>query len=165
MEACLAQGVGAGFALLLLWAALRDIAVRLIPDWLVSLVALSSISLAIIRHHALAGLISGGILFCLGFACWSRGWMGGADVKLLGAVGLAIQPRQIPDLVLAVTLAGGVLAVLYLMARTFVAERGGGAIPRGRIARVLRIERWRLHRGCPLPYVCAIAVGSVIVLL
>jgi hypothetical protein len=25
----------------------------------------------------------------------------------------------------------------------------------------MRVERWRINRGCPLPYACAIAAGVV----
>jgi prepilin peptidase CpaA len=33
------------------------------------------------------------------------------------------------------------------------------------LARALRVERWRIHRGGPLPYACAIAAGGLFILL
>lgn len=91
--------------------------------------------------------------------------MGGGDAKLLGAVGLALRPDQMPVLVMDIALAGGVLALAYLLGRASLPSHYGGTAPRNGIGRVLRIERWRLRRGCSLPYVCAITGGSLIVLL
>jgi prepilin peptidase CpaA len=33
------------------------------------------------------------------------------------------------------------------------------------LARALRVEQWRIRRGGPLPYACAIAAGGLFILL
>ncbi|MBB2198967.1 prepilin peptidase [Gluconacetobacter sp. 1c LMG 22058] len=154
-----------GVTVLLFWAALYDIATRRVSDRLVLCVALLDFLLACLGSYPWRGVLSGFCLFVLGVICWSRGWMGGGDAKLLGAVGLALRPGQVPALVLNIALVGGVLALGYLLARAALPLRHGRAAPRNRVQRILRIERWRLHRGCPLPYVCAITGGSLIVFL
>ncbi|GBQ28765.1 hypothetical protein AA12717_3048 [Gluconacetobacter sacchari DSM 12717] len=152
-------------AVLLLRAALHDIATRQVSDRLVLGVALLDGMLAWLGGYPWRGLLSGLGLFALGVTCWSRGWMGGGDAKLLGAVGVALRPGQVPALVVDIALAGGVLALLYLLGRASLPPPHGVATPRTAVGRVLRVERWRLHRGCPLPYVCAIAGGSLVALL
>ncbi|MFW7266942.1 prepilin peptidase [Gluconacetobacter sp. Hr-1-5] len=154
-----------GVTVLLVWAALYDIATRRVSDRLVLCVAMLDFLLACLGDYPWCGILSGLCLFVLGVACWSRGWMGGGDAKLLGAVGLALRPGQVPVLVLDIALAGGVLALGYLLGRAALPLCPGRAAPRNGVRRILRIERWRLHRGCPLPYVCAIAGGSLIVFL
>jgi prepilin peptidase CpaA len=94
---------------------------------------------------------------------WRRGWMGGGDVKLLGAAALRVPPYAVPGMLMATALAGGVLALFYLVARRRLA-RPGGPRPSSLLLRALRAERWRLRRGGPMPYAVAIACGVFFVL-
>ncbi|MBB2203315.1 A24 family peptidase [Gluconacetobacter tumulisoli] len=154
-----------GIAIVLAAASMHDVATRTVSNRLVLMLAILSGVISVATGHILEGLLSGLMIFSLAVLCWWRGWMGGGDVKLLGAVGLALRTGQILPLLVAVALAGGILACIYLVARACVANRLSLARPRSLFGRVWRIERWRLHRGCPLPYVCAIAAGSLFVLL
>jgi Flp pilus assembly protein protease CpaA len=73
--------------------------------------------------------------------------------------------------VLAMSIAGAVHAVAYMVARRMVmrppalALDAAGRPPRlrGLLPRALRAERWRISRGGPLPYACAIAFGFLFV--
>nr|WP_246379397.1 prepilin peptidase [Gluconacetobacter johannae] len=154
-----------GVAGVLIVASVHDVATRTVSNRLVLALAILSGAISVASGHILAGLLSGLTIFGLATLCWRCGWMGGGDVKLLGAVGLALRPGQILPLLTGVALAGGVLACIYLVARACVADRVPSVRPCGLVGRVRRIERWRLHRGCPLPYVCAITAGSLFVLL
>lgn len=154
-----------GVTVLLFWAAFYDIATRRVSNRVVLCVAVLDFLLAWMGGYPWRGILSGLCLFVLGITCWSRGWMGGGDAKLLGAVGLAVRPDALPVLVLDIALAGGVLALGYLLGRATLPLRRDSGAPRTGMRRILRIERWRLHRGCPLPYVCAITGGSLIVFL
>ena len=89
--------------------------------------------------------------------------MGGGDVKLLGAAALLVPPELVPAMIAATALAGGVLGLLYLVARRRI-SRPGNAKPAGLMQRAFRAERWRLRRGGPMPYAVAIACGAVFVL-
>jgi prepilin peptidase CpaA len=69
----------------------------------------------------------------------------------------------VPSMIMAITMAGGVLALIYLVARRRLRRPGHGK-PDGLLARALRVEQWRLRRGGPLPYAVAIACGVVFVM-
>lgn len=147
---------------LILAAALHDIATRTIPDGLVLALAAAGLASAILNGHALGAPLAAGGLFVVSAFCWRRGWMGGGDVKLLGAAALGMPPTSVLAFAAAVAFAGGVLAVLYLIARRLV-PAPASLRPVGLLARAVRVERWRISRGGSLPYACAIAVGVLFV--
>ena len=160
----LASGLVLAGAVLLLLAALHDIAARTVPNRLAAALAVAGIALRVLAGNAGTGLMIGTVVFCLAALCWRRGWMGGGDVKLLAATAIVVPPPMVFSFVTAVAICGGVLAVSYLVARRVVAAPAAGR-PHGLLARALRVERWRIHRGGPLPYACAIAAGGLLVLL
>jgi prepilin peptidase CpaA len=93
--------------------------------------------------------------------------MGGGDVKLLGAVSTLVPPHAVFTLLAFIAFAGGALAVVYLLGRAVAGKRRieVSRRPATLPARVLRAEAWRIRRGGPLPYACAIAAGLLITLL
>ena len=151
-------------AALLILAAGCDILTRLIPNAIPAALAVLGLALRLIDGSWPWALLAGGVVFGLCFLCWLRGWMGGGDVKLLGACALAVPPAAVFPMVTLVAIAGGALAFLYLAARRVVprpAPLPAGLRPRGFLGRALRAERWRLSRGVALPYAVAIAIGSL----
>jgi prepilin peptidase CpaA len=148
---------------LLLLAAARDIMTRTVPNWMSVALAALCTGLAATGFHLVWGLGFGLAIFAVCLLCWLRGWMGGADVKLLGATAIAVGPADAETFLLAVTLFGGILAVAYLAGR-FVLRRPAPGRPQRLLPRVLRIEAWRIRRRGPLPYACAIAAGTMFVL-
>jgi len=161
----LASGLVLAGAVLLLVAALHDIAARTVPNRLAAALAVTGIALRGLGGSLGAGLAIGAVVFCLAALCWRRGWMGGGDVKLLAATAIVVPPSLEFRFVLAVALCGGILALAYLAARRLVAAPAPAGRPHTLLARALRAERWRIHRGGPLPYACAIAAGGLLVLL
>ena len=88
--------------------------------------------------------------FAFGLLSFSRGWLGGGDVKLLTGVAAWASIGQLLLLMSCIAIAGGVLAVVLL------AARGGLKL----IA--ANTETPRVFRaGAPLPYAVAIAGGSL----
>ena len=75
-------------ASLLVIAALHDVAARTIPNWTSVLLALLGAVLRWMDGQLLFGLALGLAVFVVAAFCWRRGWMGGGDVKLLGAVAI-----------------------------------------------------------------------------
>lgn len=150
--------------LLLAIAALQDVAMRTVSNHLVIALAIAGMSLRSLNGSLPAGLLAAAIIFAIAAACWRRGWMGGGDVKLLGAATLLVPPGSTPSLIVDVCLSGGVLSLVFLAARRRVAVPGR-LRPRGLLARAVRVERWRLRRGGPLPYAVAIACGAIIVIV
>lgn len=159
-------------AALLIFAALHDIAARTIPNTASLLLAVAGLWLRVLDGQLIGALALGAILFALGLACWLRGWMGGGDVKLISAAAIFVPPALVGSMIVATSLAGGVVGLIYLLARTIARRTGTAprATPRPRrgslsgfLARVLRAEHWRLLRGTPLPYASAIAAGVLFV--
>jgi prepilin peptidase CpaA len=149
---------------LLLSAALHDVAARTVPNGLALALAATGLAARVIDRNLVPGLMIGLIVFIVAAVCWRRGWMGGGDVKLMGAAAIAVQPADVVTFVVVMSLAGAILALIYLGGRMLPAERPGPR-PTALPARAMRAERWRLHRGGPLPYACAIAAGGVFVLI
>jgi len=145
---------------LLAAAGLHDCAVRTVPNLICALLLLCGIALRAFGHDVSHGLIAGAIVFVLCTLVWWFGWLGGGDVKLLAAAAVFEQPALVPEMVLYTSLAGGVLALLYLIAGK-LAPKPAPARPAGMLGRIARCELWRLRRRGPLPYAAAIAAGGI----
>ncbi|TDH59611.1 peptidase A24 [Dankookia rubra] len=154
--------LGAGMALLA--AALHDIAARTIPNGLNLAIACAGLAARALAGDLLPGLVAAGLVFLLALAAWRCRVMGGGDVKLLAACALLASPAAVPGMVLAVALAGGVLALAYLGLRPLV-PAPAPARPAPLLARARRAEAWRIRRRGPLPYGVAIALGTFFTLL
>jgi prepilin peptidase CpaA len=147
---------------LILAASLHDIVARTVPNRLSLALAIAGIATGAQNGHLFGSLLAAGIVFVVSAFCWRRGWMGGGDVKLLGAAALGMPPSSVLVFVATVAIAGGLLALFYLAARRLV-PAPAPLRPAGLFARALRVERWRISRGGPLPYACAIAAGALFV--
>ncbi len=152
-------------ASLLIFAAARDIATRLIPDAIpVALVLLGLLS-RLMLGWADAGLslLIGLLLFAMLLPLAMRGWLGGGDVKLIAAMAVGLAPHETWIFIVTTVFAGGALGIVYIIGRYLVPETrvaGGGTLLR----RVLAVEAWRMRRRGPLPYAVAIAIGGLVVL-
>jgi prepilin peptidase CpaA len=152
-------------ALLLIFAAsLHDIVARTVPNGFPLALMLVGLISAIVGGHLAGSFVAGGATFVTTALCWRQGWIGGGDVKLLGATALLLPPSSVPIFIAASTIAGGGLSLLYI-ALGLVVTRPSGPRPSGLVARALRAERWRVSRRGPLPYICAVFAGFSFVLL
>jgi prepilin peptidase CpaA len=109
-------------------AALQDIRERLIANRLVVLL----LGLGVLRHVAVAPsatdwlVIAGGALalaagiFVVGFLIWRLGSLGGGDVKLLVAAAFFVGLDGALVLLVGTALAGGALALAYLLVPPFL---------------------------------------------
>ena len=148
---------------LLLFAALHDIAFRTIPDWVSAAIAVDGGLMRLLGHDLPAGLGCGLAVFALAAFCWRRGWLGGGDVKLLGATAILVPPALVPGYIAAVSFAGGGLALLYLALERLVPS------PRPRhhaslLWRILVAECRRIRRRTSLPYATAITAAALLTL-
>jgi prepilin peptidase CpaA len=91
---------------------------------------------------------------------YTRGWIGGGDVKLLVALATGLPLTGVVQLLTITALAGGVLALVHLTMRLLPYPR---LAPAGSsfVRRVYAVERWRHLRRAPLPYGVAIACGGI----
>lgn len=151
-------------ALLVAASAAHDVIARTVPNGWCAAIACASLGVRLVDHTLTAGLFAGATVFILAAICWRMGWFGGGDVKLLGACALAVPPHLVPALVIDTSLAGALLALVYLAARNRL-PRPRSPRPASLLARAWRAERWRLRRGGPLPYAVAIAGATILVLV
>ena len=151
---------------LLMIAAWRDVATRTIPD---------ALSLFLVAAGGLSRLFEGlselllsvaiaSLFFVLLLAVYSRGLMGGGDVKLITAFTVGLPPFDSYRFIVATAIAGSLLAVFYLLASrgrlTLLPVRRASPL-----RRVVAVEGWRIRRRAPLPYGVAIAAGGTYVLV
>jgi prepilin peptidase CpaA len=142
----------AGFAGLMLAAALEDLRRFVIPNQLIIALCLLY-PLRLLTGAGLgAGLAAAGCalaVFLIGAVLFARGLVGGGDVKLLAAATLWVGPSDTPALLLATALAGGLLALFLLS-------------PLGAL-----LAAWRgmdpASRDSAMPYGVAIAAAALIV--
>lgn len=151
---------------LLAAGAWRDIATRTIPDEVnASLFVVGGVARLVqgpqeLFFSGLAALV----LFLLFMFAFSRGWIGGGDVKLLTAFAIGLSPSDCYRFVVVTALAGGVLGVTYLLlSHRLVPKRISSRT--SLLKRVMAAEAWRIRRRGPLPYGVAIAAGGAFVLL
>lgn len=150
-------------AVLLTLAAVRDFATRSVPNWIAVAITLCGSSLHLLYGHPLVPMLSGILVLVAASIPWHFGLLGGADVKLLAAAAIAAPSGSLGSLLLAIALAGGVLALLYLVLSYLIPRPAPG--PRtGLLRRILKAEAWRIHRRGPLPYAAAIAAGTIVTL-
>ena len=152
-----------------LLAAWHDIVSRTVPNWMSAVIALFGMVAATADGRLLISTGLGLTIFVVAAICWRRGWMGGADVKLLGAVAIVLPPGVVSMFAVAMSVAGAVHALTYMLARRMVTPPPPLApltppSSRPLLCRALRAERWRISRGGPLPYACAIAFGFLFVI-
>ena len=104
--------------------------------------ALNGFPLALWQNVAVFALI-----LTVGTAAFAAGWLGGGDVKLIATIGLWFDFRSAVALIAAILIAGGVVAVTYIAARS---ARRIGSDPKSRDGKI--------------PYGIAVVVGTLLVL-
>jgi prepilin peptidase CpaA len=121
----------AGFAGLMLVAAIEDFRRFIIPNAL-------TLALCVLWPFYLVGTFSllgtlaalgcAALVFVVGALCFSRGYLGGGDVKLLTAATLWAGPGQTPALLAITGLFGGLLALFLLTPFGAYAAQAGRAL-------------------------------------
>jgi prepilin peptidase CpaA len=151
---------------LLITAAWRDIAIRTIPDTVCLLLAITGM-LARALQGPQAVAVSIGIatlLFVVLLFAYARRLLGGGDVKIIAALALGLSPLDSYRFVVSTAIAGGLLAIAYLMLSRWVP--GDTNVKQlSLLGRVITVESRRIRRRGPLPYGVAIAAGGAFVLL
>jgi prepilin peptidase CpaA len=91
------------------------------------------------------------IMFGIGLLMFSRGWMGGGDIKLLIAIAAWTGLSGLPLQLVGVALAGGGLALVLIVVRAGLARNGRDTAHMPRL----------FQADAPLPYAVAIAAGTI----
>ena len=97
-------------------AAVVDVRRYIIPNMVSATVAVAFLLMAVFMPPAfvLGGLLTGAAFLAVGVYIFSKGWMGGGDVKLLAATSLWAGPTLLVPFVMATSLGAGVLAFVVL---------------------------------------------------
>ncbi len=144
-----------GAILLLLAAAVWDAITMTIPNYLVLAVAalwVASLTVNFDLSGILFDLLAGLIVFVVCFVLFALGWLGGGDAKLAPGAVLWAGYDGFLEFVVAMTLAGGVLAIALLLGRAGL--RAAGAA-QDRLPVILQ-------RASPVPYGIASSAGAIL---
>jgi prepilin peptidase CpaA len=160
---------GGVFTLLLLFACVVDVRERRLPNALVAVLGVAGLAFSGLAWPAPAGLWRGLEGLAVGLAiwlpCYLLGMIGAGDVKLFAAAGAWLGPWSAVVASMLAALAGGVLALGWM-----VAEQGVAGTSRSLwlwlasvgAARSLRPAA-AAHSTHRVPYGIALATGAVIV--
>jgi prepilin peptidase CpaA len=162
MTAALQFASAAGFAALMTAAGFEDVRRLVIPNRLVlGLLLLWPLHLTIMPSVAVKTVIAAaagalGVFLC-GALMFSRGWVGGGDVKLLSAATLWAGPGRLWSLLFITAMLGGAWSLLSL---TALGRRIG---PKLRVA--ASPDAAPAGAAVAVPYGAAIAGAALIVML
>ncbi len=126
-------------------AAVVDVIRYEIPDT-ASIVVLALATVFGIATPGFNWLLHGGgavAMFAFGLLAFARGWLGGGDVKLMTAIAAWTGITGLPLMFVAVSVAGGGLALVYALGRRMVRQPA------------VAVDTHRL------PYAVAIAIGTL----
>ncbi len=121
---------------LLCFAAVSDAQRRIIPNWLTAIIALLAFpywlgtGLEIWPGMAFQFALALGVLIIFA-GLFALGLMGGGDVKLLAALALWLPLRRFVELIVFMSLAGGVLTVAMVIRHHLQRRLGQPEIPYG----------------------------------
>ena len=149
--------------------AVKDVAARKIPNRLTYTALLAALPVRLLAlgwpglRGGLLGVLLGGGLF---YALFMLGGMGGGDVKLMAAVAAWAGLSQTVDVLVVTAMAGGVIALIYMLASKRALEALGNALEliRHHLTSGLRphpVLNVREPDSLRIPYGLAIAVGTL----
>jgi len=155
----------------LVWGAVTDLRLRIIPDRVSLLVAGSGLLLAFaLRPADIYASLGAFVLVFMGMCVFAYfDIVGGGDVKLISAASLLVPSNAVLVLLLEIALAGGLLSGIYLLARSWLRNQPSPSLeaalatqlPLPAAPRGLRQEAARIIAGEPMPYAFAILGGVV----
>ncbi|WP_407520051.1 A24 family peptidase [Methylobacterium oryzisoli] len=146
------------FPFLMAYAAASDLLTMTIPNRLsLALVAtfpVAALTLGLGWAEAGSHGAAGALTLLVTFTMFSFGWIGGGDAKLAAATALWLGFEVLADYVLLASLAGGVLTLLLMQARTYPLPGFAVGWPWAR----------RLHdRRTGVPYGIALAASALVI--
>lgn len=150
----------AGFAATVIAAALSDVKRLIIPNRLCAVIAALYPAYALTAPVPVAYGWAAGValvVFAVGAALFSMRLVGGGDVKFLTAVSLWAGAEHIVPLLAVMGLAGGLIAVVMIVARGELAAFGI------RMLALATGQKSAADAGAKVPYGAAIAVGGLYV--
>lgn len=148
----LSLALGSAALLCVLAAAAWDVWRFEIPDTLSIVIVALAIPFGFLQPDFawLSHIAAPVLVFGFGLLAFSRGWLGGGDVKVLTATAAWTGLAGLPVQWAVVALAGGLLTVVLIGLRAVLARGGRDT---GHLPRIAQ-------KDAPLPYAVAIAAGT-----
>ena len=103
-------------------------------------------------------------MFAVGFVLFSRSLIGGGDVKLISAVALYAGTQGVVPLVIVTALAGGMLSLGILAAKSVSLVRLPDDVRAAVLPSGVRFPVLRAALQTPAPYGAAIAFGGLFII-
>lgn len=158
--------------LLLVTATVTDLRARRIPNALTLAGCVAGLAVGLAFAGTDGFLESGrGLLFAFALTLpfWLFGWVGAGDVKLISAVGAFVGGGLVVATLLAIGVAGGMLAVGALLWRGLLAKTGERMAATFNLSlaarRWIHVEPGAQESDVRLPYAIAISAGTLAAVL
>lgn len=152
------QATVAGFAAVLVWAAVQDLLSLRISNW-TTLAVLALYPVYVLSASPMVALSMalaiGGFVFLVGFVLFHFKYFGGGDVKLFAAVALWAGAPLVVGFLLTVAVVGGLLAMLTMTPLRLL-------LPYMAVATRVKVDLARLMQ-LQIPYGVPIAAGGLFV--
>ncbi|MDQ2878446.1 MAG: prepilin peptidase [Pseudomonadota bacterium] len=123
-------------ALLLVSAGIQDARTREIANWKNAAIALLAplwwwSNGLFLWPDIAAQLVLAVIVFAFFCGAFALGWMGGGDVKMIGALALWLPFQPLAGMLILMSLVGGALTIVMMIERTLKKKTGAIEIPYG----------------------------------
>ena len=153
---------------ILVAAAYSDIRYRVLPDTVSVLLVIFAVlrwGLAGEWHTLLWAVVCGAGIFAAGALAFSRGLLGGGDVKMASAICILVGANAVPAFLVIMSLVGGVVSVIVLV-RHYIASifRNRGSPEPSIDSEAGRVDAGSATVKPTVPYGVAIACAGLYVL-
>jgi prepilin peptidase CpaA len=153
------------FCLAVIYGALSDVATYTIPNWVsYGLAALFAVFAALTwqRTPVLWHVGLGLAVFFICMVFWKLRWLGGGDVKFVGAIALWMGPADILPFLILLSVLSGVLVVLLLYARLWGEHFQGSRLPEFFKRMIQKGEKKVCPYGLPAAIAALIVVPQIV---
>jgi prepilin peptidase CpaA len=150
----------------LLIASITDLANRIIPNHLVLVVLCCSVGLRLVSRPSNLLMSLSAAIAVLGMLSLLATYnaLGWGDVKLIASVSFVVPPARVVPLLIDISIAGGVLSCIYLIARIAL-QRAPSTLDQNRPNATWKLGRLAYQEGArilanePMPYAFAVLGG------
>ncbi len=153
------------FCLAVIYGALSDVATYTIPNWVsYGLAGLFAVFAALTweRTPVLLHIGLGLAVFFLCIVFWKLRWLGGGDVKFVGAIALWMGPANILPFLVLLAVISGVFVLLLQYARRWNAYFQGSRLPDFVKRMIRKAEENAVPYGLPAAIAALIVVPELI---
>jgi prepilin peptidase CpaA len=161
MEHAALIAVGLLFCIAVIYAAIADLTTFTIPNWVSGILVLGFAAYAALRWNDIPltmHIVLGAATFIMCIVFWKLRWLGGGDVKFLGATALWMGPQHIGSFMLVLAVTGAAFAFALMWARKWNLSIQASQLPAAVKNLIARAE----NHACPYGFPTAIAAIAMV---